>query len=49
MPAEPRRDDMLGKFMKALVLGLFVVAIPSLALASDAMMGGGCGCPCCPW
>jgi hypothetical protein len=31
-----------------LTLGLFVVAVPSIALASDVLMGGCPGCPFCP-
>jgi hypothetical protein len=30
-----------------MTFGLFVVAVPAIALASDALSGG-CGCPFCP-
>ena len=37
---------MTRKFLQVMTLGLFVIAIPSLALAANAVMPD-CGCPFC--
>jgi hypothetical protein len=39
---------MLRRTLYLVMLGLFVVAVPSLALAGDAFMPDCPGCPFCP-
>jgi hypothetical protein len=39
---------MLRRMWKVMTLGLFVVAVPSLAAAGDAILPDCPGCPFCP-